>query len=44
MRKTWRICVLLLLLGAGMSGGEDVSVELEHLTWIEAEKALASVR
>ncbi len=41
MRKTWGVLGALLLFSAGAAFAEKGSVELEHLTWIEAEKALA---
>ena len=40
MKITWRWGIVLLLVCAGTVQGEKTSLELEHLTWIEAEKAL----
>ena len=41
MKRTWGLLIVLLLVLTGTGLGEKSSIELEHLTWIEAEKALA---
>ncbi|MFA9453587.1 MAG: hypothetical protein ACERK6_06675 [Candidatus Aminicenantaceae bacterium] len=41
MKKTWGLWIVLLLVLTSTGLGEKSSTELEHLTWIEAEKALA---
>jgi creatinine amidohydrolase len=41
MKNMWGYALVLLLVSTGASPGHNPSLELEHLTWIEAEKALA---
>jgi len=41
MRKIWGCLGVLLLFSMGSSSTEKISVELENLTWVEAEKVLA---
>jgi creatinine amidohydrolase len=42
MKKIGGWVIVLLLVSTGAGPGEKLSLELEHLTWIEAEKALAA--
>jgi len=41
-RILWGFLGVWLLIGTGSAVTVEISVELEHLTWIEAEKALAN--
>jgi creatinine amidohydrolase len=41
MKNSWGWVIVLLLVSWGASPGQKPSLELEHLTWIEAEKALS---